>query len=228
MKFVVYLLLYFAFGLVTNQVYAQQFTLTDGNKAEVFYGGQQHISSLLRFQNLTDGDLLLAWETVDFSIPANQTYNVCDNVHCFLEIPPIGQVITMDTIRKNEYGFLKPELRNWNCQNKTSTRMVFDVYPTGMKSEAQRVTFLFHCYPNGISDFFSENLIISPNPFNEKLTVDAANGNIKSLQLLNILGQEVRTSNTSYLQTSDLPAGVYSLKINLLNEKIVIRKVVKQ
>jgi hypothetical protein len=164
---------------------------------------------------------------VDFSIPANQAYNVCDNVHCFLEIPLIGQVVQMDTIRKNEYGFLKPELRNWNCQDKITTRMVFDVYPTGMKSEAQRVTFLFHCYPTGTTESISGKVNIFPNPFNDEIQIYTPNETVKSLNLLNTLGKEILTTNGKHLPTGDLPTGVYLLRVNFIDTNPLIYKVVK-
>lgn len=220
-------LTYITFSIFLSNAYAQKFTLTDGNKFEVFYAGQQHITGQLRFQNMTDDHLLLSWETVEYNIPGNQTYNVCDNIHCFLEIPPIGQVIQMDTIRKNDYGFLKPELRNWNCQDKITTRMVFDVYPTGMKSEAQRVTFLFHCFPTGSTEFISEKINISPNPFRDEITINTSNGNVLNVQLLNTLGEVILTTNEKQLQTADLPTGVYLLKVDFTNANPLIYKVIK-
>lgn len=226
MKSKIYLL-FLILWVVIPHANAQKFGLTDGKQSEIFFSGQQHITGQLRFQNLTDDYLLLSWETVDFSIPDGQSYNVCDNYHCFLEIPPIGQITQMDTIRKNEYGFLKPELRNWNCQEKITTRMVFDVYPSGMKSESQRVTFLFHCFPTGITESISEAISIFPNPFNEEINIHLQDKNIEGIYLYNALGQSVRQTTQNQLLTSDLPAGVYFLKVDFSNSFPLIYKMIK-
>jgi hypothetical protein len=105
--------------------------------------------------------------------------------------------------------------------------MVFDVYPTGMKSEAQRVTFLFHCFPTGSTEFISEKINISPNPFRDEITINTSNGNILNVQLLNTLGEVILTTNEKQLQTADLPTSVYLLKVDFTNANPLIYKVIK-
>ena len=83
----------------------------------------------------------------------------------------------------------------------------------------------------GISDQEVTSLAIYPNPATDILNIVSGN-DIQSLSIVNIHGSlvmksNVSNSNTQTISVSDLPAGVYFLKVQTANETQTSRFVIK-
>ncbi len=76
-------------------------------------------------------------------------------------------------------------------------------------------------------DFTPERLMIYPNPTNSKIFLDFNQLVVSKIQVINSIGQNVKTINSDFesINISDLPAGIYILKIDtelgVKNKKIV-------
>lgn len=72
---------------------------------------------------------------------------------------------------------------------------------------------------------------IYPNPTNDKVTIDLKNEGNASIQLFNILGQEVKTinayNNKVEVNVSDLHSGIYIIRVEQ-NNKTYTTKIMKQ
>jgi len=79
----------------------------------------------------------------------------------------------------------------------------------------------------------SNNLLssVSPNPAKDQITVTLKNGQNANLEIVNVLGQVVKTVNTDNQKTTidiaDLTAGVYVLKV-YQDRQIQSTKIVKR
>lgn len=81
--------------------------------------------------------------------------------------------------------------------------------------------------PVAANNLQSDGLMVSPNPFETSLTV-SSDLPIESLQLLNASGQLVKTvQETAFIDTRDLPSGIYFLHIHTANNSTV-RKLIKR
>ena len=70
--------------------------------------------------------------------------------------------------------------------------------------------------------------MVSPNPASETVAVYCSDLHVNHLEILNSLGQKVRQiptdrSRTLQIQVSDLPAGIYTLRI-VAEEAVVDKK----
>lgn len=86
------------------------------------------------------------------------------------------------------------------------------------------------CSNTAINNTLSEpeSLMVFPNPADKTLTINLPNNSIQQIELMNIIGETVVHSNhQNEIDISDLPIGVYILKITSQN-KIITRKVIKQ
>jgi lysophospholipase L1-like esterase len=72
------------------------------------------------------------------------------------------------------------------------------------------------------------NLLIYPNPTKGTVFVKSITGSIREIQILNIAGNVIQRygANTSSLDMSILPAGIYLIKVTT-DEGVVVKKVVK-
>lgn len=77
------------------------------------------------------------------------------------------------------------------------------------------------------SDFSQNNLKVSmyPNPVSDILNIETETA-IKTIEIYNIQGQRVKTSNQKQLNVSDLAAGLYLVKIQNIENNTAINKIV--
>ena len=94
-----------------------------------------------------------------------------------------------------------------------------------IKDQHERVFTL----PLAVADFNQSNLEVSlyPNPVRDILNIEIEN-DIQSIEIYNIQGQKVISSNQKQINVSDLAAGMYMVRIqdvdnNIATEKIVIK-----
>lgn len=64
-----------------------------------------------------------------------------------------------------------------------------------------------------------------PNPVSDILNIETETA-IKTIEIYNIQGQRVKTSNQKQLNVSDLAAGLYLVKIQNIENNTAINKIV--
>lgn len=86
---------------------------------------------------------------------------------------------------------------------------------------------VFQNYPLATTDFKLEQIAIYPNPVSSAFHLSAENANISKIQVINSLGQNVKTIDTNFetVDISELSSGMYILKIDTesgsVNKKII-------
>jgi len=83
--------------------------------------------------------------------------------------------------------------------------------------------------PTSIMESRSIEFNVYPNPATETLTITADN-NLKSISLFNTLGEEVVVSYPNSVKTninvSELPTGIYVVKVTSINEEVATERVI--
>ena len=77
---------------------------------------------------------------------------------------------------------------------------------------------------------FSQNNLeaaLYPNPVNDILNIKMDSG-IQSVEVFNLQGQKVKSSNQKQINVSDLDAGIYMVRIQDTDNAIATKKIVKQ
>jgi hypothetical protein len=80
------------------------------------------------------------------------------------------------------------------------------------------------------SQNFSQNNLeaaLYPNPVNDILNIKMDSG-IQSVEVFNLQGQKVKSSNQKQINVSDLAAGIYMVRIQDTDNAIATKKIVKQ
>lgn len=80
----------------------------------------------------------------------------------------------------------------------------------------------------GVTDVNNVSFAVYPNPATNFVKVDLKNAEVKQMNVINMNGQVVASSNTSSVRVSQLPAGVYVVKVMDTNGKVHTSKIVKK
>ena len=127
---------------------------------------------------------------------------------------------------------------NWISINNTNG-ITKKVYALTIKDSSIYVGTAYGIWKRPLSDFVSvkENTLINnngiyiyPNPTKDNLTIETNSNKEQSIEILNLMGQTVYTSNIykkAIINTSAFANGVYILKLSS-DKEIVVRKFVKE
>ncbi len=95
--------------------------------------------------------------------------------------------------------------------------------------EQADITSLYTNNTLSSSDFSQNNLEVAlyPNPVRDILNIEIEN-DIQSIEIYNIQGQKVLSSNQKQINVADLAAGMYMIRIQDVDNAIATKKIVKQ
>lgn len=106
--------------------------------------------------------------------------------------------------------------------------IVNDPWPTPFASsgfDLDAVGVIHDIAHNDVSENTEESIDMYPNPVRDRLTVKAAN--LQSIEVYNLVGQQVMVSTSDIVDMGDLNQGIYFVRINA-DGKTVTKRVVKQ
>jgi hypothetical protein len=77
----------------------------------------------------------------------------------------------------------------------------------------------------GIEDIVDIDILVYPNPVKDQLTITLSNTNVK-IEMYDIIGNLIYVNNApmnkNIVQTSQLPKGLYTIKVGSLNRKVIV------
>ena len=120
-------------------------------------------------------------------------------------------------------GNIDPEY----CTYDSEGHVVNDPWPTpfascGMDLDAVGVIHdLAHFPGEGIVENECDNVMIYPNPAHDFVTISAQN--VSSVQIFNSVGQLVLTTEETVINVSELPQGVYFVRVDNITKPLIIR-----
>jgi len=105
--------------------------------------------------------------------------------------------------------------------------IVNDPWPTPFESSGFDLDAVgvIHDLAHGVSDNESDAVTIYPNPVKDKLFVKAEN--VQSVEIYNLVGQKVVTSNETTINMSDLIGGIYFVRV-VCEDGMFTKRIVKQ
>lgn len=106
--------------------------------------------------------------------------------------------------------------------------IINDPWPTGFNSsgfDLDAVGVIHDIAHNDVPENTGESISLYPNPVCDRLTVKAEN--LQSVEVYNVVGQLVMTTNLPIVDISDLNQGVYFVRV-MADGKTVTKRVVKQ
>lgn len=80
-----------------------------------------------------------------------------------------------------------------------------------------------------IDEIFSSNIVIYPNPTSDFITIESGvDFSVSSYQIFDFLGKEMLRQNSSKIDISNFPKGIYLLKLVNVNGGIGVKKIIKE
>ena len=76
--------------------------------------------------------------------------------------------------------------------------------------------------------FLNEAVSVYPNPTNDYVTINAGGLGIKTVNVINTLGQNVYTGTADKIDMTQFQSGIYIVKIAFDNNQSVVKKIIKE
>jgi len=120
-------------------------------------------------------------------------------------------------------GNINPEYATYDSEG----HPVNDPWPTGFNTGGFDLDAIgvIHDLAHGVSSNESETVSVYPNPVRDRLSVKGEN--IQSVEVFNLVGQKIMTTEETCIDLSDLNEGVYFLRV-VSPSGIVTKRIVKQ
>ena len=218
--------IYLVLGLIASSVSlnAQDYIIAPNDTVVVELTSATYTSNdiYLDHDNLTTDSLLLQWEIVENTIPADWDYSYCDYTNCY------SSSITDATMTKfgpSESGFIKVTISAGSAANAV---LRFKVYNDGFPENADTLTFIYNSTLGIFDNESINNVAVYPNPTNGDFTINNIAPN-SQVSIVNSLGQVV-LSKESMLSTetfnSQLNPGVYFIRLSEGDKQYATRKLI--
>ena len=173
----------------------------------------------------------LGIEIIYNDIPASWDGMVCIYGSCLGIIPPVGITAEMTPINGTTEGMVRLTINPITGTEVAKLQVyVFDI---NFPNDGDTATFLLNA-TLGIetSTILESNLIVSPNPSSDVITIDSPTG-LRHVSIINAAGKMVVEYNlngvtNSVMNVRDYQAGVYIIRIEDINGSIVNRKLIKE
>ena len=78
----------------------------------------------------------------------------------------------------------------------------------------------------GTSEFMSQNIFVFPNPAHDSINIETE-FEIESVEIYNVQGQIVLTTNQKEINISNLTSGIYMVRIQSINNSSITKKLIK-
>ena len=120
-------------------------------------------------------------------------------------------------------GNINPEYATYDSEG----HPVNDPWPTGFNTGGFDLDAIgvIHDLAHGVSSNESETVSVYPNPVRDRLSVNGEN--IQSVEVFNLVGQKIMTTEETSIDLSDLNEGVYFLRV-VSPSGTVTKRIVKQ
>lgn len=214
-------------------VNAQSFSLENGSAVNATVnGGLAKIFNKVKNTNPTGGDpVTITWKVTNHDFPASWTdvaseFGICDNIQCYGNgILAPNQSLIMAAIQPQEEVDFHMQI-NLDAATVGSHNMTVNLREPGGTN--QNMTFTINRFPTGVTTITKsdDNIVMYPNPAKDFVNVIFnAEDNVKTISIHNMIGKLVNiykvSTNSARLETGDLPAGVYFVRLQDAQGRIV-------
>ena len=121
-------------------------------------------------------------------------------------------------------GCIDPQYASYDSEG----HIINDPWPTRFPSsgfDLDAVGVIHDLAHNDVPEICAENVSVYPNPVNGQLNIKAEN--LQSVEIYNVVGQQVMTSTETVIDMSPLMEGVYFVRM-VCDGKVITKRIVKQ
>ena len=121
-------------------------------------------------------------------------------------------------------GCIDPQYASYDSEG----HIINDPWPTPFPSsgfDLDAVGVIHDLAHNDVPEICAENVSVYPNPVNGQLNIKAEN--LQSVEIYNVVGQQVMTSSETVVDMSPLMEGVYFVRM-VCDGKVITKRIVKQ
>ena len=230
-------------------------TVTQGTETMTAQGFKYKKTSETAWQTSADGNLTnltpnTEYQFYAYTTTATDTYN--GSTLIFTTLPTVVLPVADFTFETNELSVTftdvsigEPTIWVWNLgdgatstyQNPVHTYTAAGTYNVTLvvinaQGASEPVTKQVSVANTGFDDIFANKITLYPNPAKDELfIINNEKLTINNVEILDIAGKKILTPHSSFLipiNISLLPQGIYFIKIQFENSKIVFEKFIKE
>lgn len=214
--------------LVACAAYGQSFSVDQTTVTVYGSATASYFNKAIKVYNNTSGNLQLRWVRMQQIMPPSWRTSVCNEYYCF----PMSTDSAMFTITPGDSDMV--DMHFYPFDTPGSATIYVDLYVVNDPSERMTLTFNGNA-PVGVEEQVLAGMNVYPNPVSDKVYIDAGKANAGlSVEVYDQLGQIVKresfvgTGDHAELNVSDLSAGCYMMKIRDDDDKVAVKKFIKQ
>ncbi len=194
--------------------FSQSYTVTTKNALLSGTPSSDHFESSINITNTTNTDIKFSWYKLSQNLQTGWTTQLCDAISCFDPIPDSNNF----TLKANKTALLfsvKVNPNNISGLGKITLGLKVDG-----TNNFDTITFNINSWALGVNNNLSKlpELSVYPNPAQNEININFDSKFSYQVEILNIIGNRVKVISNleghSKLDVSDLPDGVYIVRLN--------------
>lgn len=201
----------FSFLVLVSSVSAQTYSLVGGNVQYFYPNATGSMDCAIHIKNESASILKLKYKKVSVDYPAKWDVSFCDNVNCNNSFGDSGTMFDIPV------GDAESSLKISAFPNGFADTAIVKYAMWDVNSPSKIDTMVFNIYVRwGVGlNSFSTTATVYPNPSKNHFNIQSA-ASISGIEMVSLTGTKMpicftQTSNGVVVNTSDLPAGIYSL-----------------
>jgi hypothetical protein len=204
--------------------YAQSFSVDQQSVTAYGTINDSDFNKLIRVYNNTSSNLQLQWVRTQQLMPPTWRNSVCNEYYCF----PMSTDTAMFTILAGDSDLVDMHFYPYGTAGSAAITVRLSVVSD--PSDSMSIVF-YGNVPVGIDEQASSNVNVYPNPVADKMWIDGLSAGA-SVEIYNSLGQQLRNEklndSRNEINTGELLAGYYVMRVLDKEGRVVVKRFVKQ
>jgi hypothetical protein len=212
--------------IVSGISFSQSFTWVDGKTIETDIVANTTVQLKIEQLAIPGDSVTLGIEVVERQIPNSWDGMLCVHGLCYGTIREVGFTGEMTQIKDDTRGYARLTVNPMNTLTQGLYKVrVFDV---DNPSDGDTAVWILNAV-TGIEDNYLDAISMYPNPVTNNLSIDS-DGTINTISVLNLNGQLMQeinkvNSGVNTIDVSDLPRGMYLVRLTNSKGDVSVRKV---
>jgi hypothetical protein len=193
--------------------FSQSYTISNRNSLLSGTPSSDHFESIITITNTSNADIKYTWYKLSQNLQTGWTTQLCDPVTCFDPIPDSNNF----TLKAGKSSTFSVKVNPNNISGLGKITLGLKVDGT---NNFDTITFNINSWALGVNNNLSKlpELSVYPNPAQNEININFDSKFSYQVEILNIIGNRVKVISNleghSKLDVSDLPDGVYIVRLN--------------
>lgn len=212
--------------LISGITFSQSFTWVDGKTIETDIVANTTVQLKIEQLAIPGDSVTLGIEVVERQIPNSWDGMLCVYGLCYGFIRDVGFVGEMSQIKDDTRGYVRLTVNPMSDLSQGVYKI--RVYDVDNPSDGDTAVWILNGVA-GINDNYLDAISMYPNPVTNNLSIDS-DGTINTISVLNLNGQLMQkinkvNSGVNTIDVSDLPRGMYLVRLTNSKGDVSVRKV---